>query len=131
MLSAVTVQGATAGEAAVIDKLDLTTSHATHPHGGDHRDVEVDQVGVVDAVALGITDAVRVVADIAGGSFFDNMFVVQAETLIAQDTVAVVAAVTQGVVGRTLRCVVEGPVLPHQDGFESRAVRALRAGTAG
>ena len=127
MLSTVAVQGATAGKASIVGELE--TTHP--PHGGEnHRDVEIDQVGVVDAVALGVADTVRVMADIAGGSFFDNMFVVQAETLIAQDTVAVVAAVTQGVVGGALRRVVEGQVLPHQDGFESRAVRALRAGTA-
>ena len=88
-------------------------------------------MGVVDAVALGVADTVRVMADIAGGSFFDNMFVVQAETLISEDTVTVVAAVTQGIAGGALRGVVEGQVLPYQYRFESRAVRALRPGTTG
>jgi len=109
MLSTVAIQGATAGKASIVGELETTrTSH----DGENHRDVEVDQVGVVDAVALGVADTMRVVTDIAGGSFFDNMLVVQAETLISEDTVTVVAAVTQGIAGGALRGVVEGQVLP-------------------
>ncbi len=130
MLFAVTAQSATAGESASIDKLYPITP-AAHPHTGDHRDVEVDEVGVVDAVALRVADAVRVMANIARGLFFDNMFFMFAETLIAQDTVAIVAAVTQGIVGRALRGVVEGYVLSHQDRFKRRAVRTFWAGTTG
>ena len=95
MLSPVAIQGATAGKTSIIRELE--TTHIPHG-GGNHRDVEVDQVGTVDTVTLGAADTVRVMADIAGCSFFDNMLVVQAETLIAQDTVAVVAAVAQGIV---------------------------------
>ncbi len=129
MLFAVTAQSATAGESAVIDKL-YSITPAAHPHTGDHRDVEVDEVGVVDAIALCVTDAMRVVANIARGLFVDNMFFMFAETLIAQDTVAIVAAVTQGIVGGALRGVIQSNVLPYQDRFERRTVRTLRAGTA-
>ena len=105
MLSTVAVQGATAGKPSIVGELE--TTHL--PHGGEnHRDVEIDQVGVVDAVTLDVADTVRVMADIAWGSFFDNMFVVQAETLISEDTVTVVAAVTQGIAGGALRGIVEG-----------------------
>jgi hypothetical protein len=63
--------------------------------GPNHRDVEVDQVGVVGRSCPAGGDAVAVMADGAGRALIDNMLAVQ-EGLIRDQVRAVVALVAQG-----------------------------------
>jgi len=97
--------------------------------GTDDAGVEVDQVGIVLRRALQRGDAVRVVADGAGGFVVDDVEFVQGEGLIGagdgKQRVAQVALVAEGVSGGGFGGLVGGDVSQDQEGLVARAVRAL------
>lgn len=59
--------------------------------GADDGDVKVDEVGVVQGVALDGVDAVRVVAGRTGRVFALDVLAVLGEALVGQDAAAIVA----------------------------------------
>lgn len=68
----------------------------------DNGKIEVYEMAVVRGIALGIADAVGIVACRARCFDIDYMFLMLFETLIIQDAVPVMAFVTEGIGGRAL-----------------------------
>jgi hypothetical protein len=66
-------------------------------HRFDDADVEVDEVGVVDPVALGGADPVRIVTDRAGRILLYDVRLVNSARTVGEEDISVVALVTQGV----------------------------------
>ena len=93
--------------------------------------VKIDQVRIVRQVALRTSDAVRIVANIARRILATNMFIVFRKTLVIQDAVTAVAAITQRIVRRALRRVVDRLVIAYKDRLEGRTVRTFRTRPAG
>ena len=57
--------------------------------------VKIDQVGIVGAVSLGITNAVGIVTGIARGPFIPDMFVMFTERFIIQNTGPAVTSIAK------------------------------------
>lgn len=70
----------------------------------NYGDVKIYQSAVIDAVALGCTYAMRIVANRTGGLRLIDMFVVKTKTALAgKNNAAVVTCVAEGIGFRTLR----------------------------
>lgn len=115
MVDAVTRQSAGAGEVAGVDEEPLTA------HDGQ---VKVDQV-IVPGLRAG--DAVGRVADTAWRALGDDVTIVEAEALIAEDRVAIVASIAEGVGLGRLDGEVGRLVLCREQEVEPGTVRAVRA----
>ena len=63
----------------------------------DNLDIKINEMTVVDRIALGIADAMRVMTGSAGRLLILYMFFVPRETLVPQYTLPVVAFIAQGV----------------------------------
>ena len=67
----------------------------------------------------------RVMTDVARSVLASYVFVVFSEALIAQDAVAAVTAIAKRIIGRTLGCIVERPVISDENGLELRTMRSF------
>lgn len=93
------------------------------------RRIEIDQVRVIRRIALRIAYTMWLMACIAGRTLSANMLVMLTEALVAQNTVATVAAVAKCVVTRTLGRIVRRHVVADENWLEARTMRTLRPGT--
>jgi len=89
--------------------------------------VKVDQVAVIPAIPLGSIDAVGVVASGARRLHFDNVLLMQGKTLIAKDTVSIVATVAQCVCISALHGKIPGFIICGEQWFEDRSMRPVGA----
>ena len=90
---AVAAEGAFAAESAGVAELESAGDRVWE----DNRGIEVDEVAVACGGALARSDSVAGVAGRAGGVLLDDVGSVFGEGFIAQNAVAVVAAVAEGV----------------------------------
>lgn len=105
--------------------------------------VKIDQVGIVGASApaaliievaargLGGTDAVWIVTHVAGRILAHDVLVVSLEACIAEDAVAVVTVITQGITGGVFGSEILCLVTTHEDGRVNRTMRPLGSRSPG
>ena len=99
MIFAVAGQGAASCKLSEVAEL----KHSGFRFGAYERRVEIDQMRVIRARRDGGTNTVRCVADRAGRVLFDDVHLVLFETVIAENTAALVTFVTHRVLQLGLR----------------------------